>query len=123
MVTDSLIHSATKDLTDATAYVSMQRIEHFLKEDEVPEWASTLTASSSALSNGGEVGFSRAVFQWQALPKSGSSLARFQLGPLDLTFPKGKISLISGPTGSGKSALLAALLGGQAWAIRLIFTS
>jgi ABC-type cobalamin/Fe3+-siderophores transport system ATPase subunit len=37
----------------------------------------------------------------------------FELGPLDITFPKGKLTLVSGATGSGKSALLAALLGGQ----------
>ena len=40
-------------------------------------------------------------------------LARFVLGPLDVRFPKGLLSLISGPTGSGKSALLNALLGGK----------
>ena len=33
--------------------------------------------------------------------------------PLNIKFPKGHLSLISGPTGSGKSALLNALLGGS----------
>uniref|UniRef100_A0A0W0F1J3 Putative pleiotropic drug resistance ABC transporter n=1 Tax=Moniliophthora roreri TaxID=221103 RepID=A0A0W0F1J3_MONRR len=91
------------------AYVSMQRIEQFLEEDEVPEWASTL-ASSTLADNDGHIGFSNATFQWQASPKSDIPDS-FQLGPLDVVFPEGKLTLISGPTGSGKSAVLAALLG------------
>lgn len=93
-----------------TAYVSMQRIEHFLEEKEVPDWASTLSASEN--SSDGNVGFESAMFQWQSVPKN-SSTSLFELGPLDLVFPKGQLTLISGPTGSGKSALLAALLGGS----------
>ncbi|KAF5385025.1 hypothetical protein D9615_001230 [Tricholomella constricta] len=92
------------------AYVSMQRIEGFLNEKEVPEWASTLTAPSDDGSNY-EIGFSSATFEWPSLPKSPMSPARFVLGPLDIKFPKGKLTLVSGATGSGKSALLAALLG------------
>ncbi|KAJ7597443.1 pleiotropic drug resistance ABC transporter [Mycena floridula] len=90
------------------AYVSMQRIEHFLKEDEVPEWASTLTATVSP--HPGGLGFANnAIFQ-HARPTSGPSSPRFRLGPLNITFPEG-ISLVTGPTGSGKTALLGALLG------------
>jgi ABC-type siderophore export system fused ATPase/permease subunit len=94
------------------AYVSMQRIQDFLNEDDVPDWASTLTASTLASSDG-EVGFRTATFAWQVVPNSAPSPARFRLGPLDITFPRGKLTLICGATGSGKSALLAALLGGQ----------
>lgn len=95
------------------AYVSMQRIEEFLGEGEVPDWASTLTADSSGHNhNNEEIGFENAIFEWHGLPKSRSSDARFELGPLNIMFPKGQLTLISGPTGSGKSALLAALLGG-----------
>ncbi|KAG5638391.1 hypothetical protein H0H81_000287 [Sphagnurus paluster] len=91
------------------AYVSMQRIEGFLDEGEVPEWASTLTAYNDENSRH-EIGFTSGVFQWPALPKSPSP-ARFVLGPLDIKFPIGRLTLVSGATGSGKSALLAALLG------------
>ncbi|KAI3621779.1 abc transporter [Moniliophthora roreri] len=97
------------------AYVSMQRIEQFLEEDEVPEWASTL-ASSTLADNDGHIGFSNATFQWQASPKSDIPDS-FQLGPLDVVFPEGKLTLISGPTGSGKSAVLAALLGGTVYPV------
>lgn len=90
----------------------MQRIEAFLGEGEVPEWASTLTAPDSNKTNG-QVGFSEATFEWQSVPKSAAAPSRFQLGPLDITFPKGKLTLVGGATGSGKSALLSALLGGK----------
>ncbi|KAF9270717.1 pleiotropic drug resistance ABC transporter [Marasmius fiardii PR-910] len=94
------------------AYVSMQRIEQFLKEDEVPEWASTLTGTSSNSDQvDGKLGFSDATFRWQAPPKTVSTPDNFTLGPLDIVFPEGQITLLSGPTGSGKSAILAALLG------------
>ncbi|KAK7063980.1 P-loop containing nucleoside triphosphate hydrolase protein [Favolaschia claudopus] len=92
------------------AYVSMQRIEAFLAEDEVPEWASTLT-SSPPQDPDMEVGFKAAIFEWDTPSPTTSVAARFQLGPLDFTFPKGKLSLVSGATGSGKTATLLALLG------------
>ena len=94
-----------------SAYVSMQRIERFLKEEEVPDWASSLKRDVSASSsNEAEVGFDNATFEWDVGQKEAP--ARFTLGPLTIRFPPGKLSLVSGPTGSGKSALLTALLGG-----------
>ncbi|KAJ7109921.1 P-loop containing nucleoside triphosphate hydrolase protein [Mycena epipterygia] len=92
------------------AYVSMQRIEAFLAEDEVPEWASTLTAPEPT-SPVRDVGFSAATFEWQTPSQTTSVTSRFQLGPLDVIFPQGKLTLISGATGSGKTAMLLALLG------------
>ncbi|KAF7303184.1 P-loop containing nucleoside triphosphate hydrolase protein [Mycena kentingensis (nom. inval.)] len=90
------------------AYVSMQRIEAFLAEDEVPKWASTLTSDDAERVPSDKVGFESAVFEWQT---PAAEAARFRLGPLDITFPEGKLSLVTGPTGSGKTALLSALLG------------
>ncbi|KAJ7269434.1 P-loop containing nucleoside triphosphate hydrolase protein [Mycena haematopus] len=92
------------------AYVSMQRIEAFLAEDEVPEWASTLT-SSKPYSPDGDIGFDAATFEWDVPSPTASTAARFQLGFLDIKFPKGKLTLVSGATGSGKTATLLALLG------------
>lgn len=97
------------------AYVSMQRIQDFLKEDEVPDWASTLSTLNSSHVMDDKIGFSEASFEWQD-PSSSTpapSPTRFQLGPLDVVFPTGKLTIVSGATGSGKSALLAALLGGM----------
>ncbi|KAI0091009.1 pleiotropic drug resistance ABC transporter [Irpex rosettiformis] len=95
------------------AYVSMQRIEEFLNEPEVPEWASSLKSQDNSephsnSSNGG-LGFDDATFEWDAAPRSEPS--RFTLGPLNIKFPQPGLSLVSGPTGSGKTALLNALLG------------
>ncbi|KAF9453004.1 P-loop containing nucleoside triphosphate hydrolase protein [Macrolepiota fuliginosa MF-IS2] len=93
------------------AYVSMQRIESFLSEGEVPDWASTLTCDlPNPHQQTEDIGFSQATFEWEE-PQENSSPSRFRLGPLDFIFPAGKLTLVSGPTGSGKTALLSALLG------------
>ncbi|KAG2022883.1 ATP-binding cassette transporter [Coprinopsis cinerea AmutBmut pab1-1] len=100
------------------ARVSMQRIEAFLSEDEVPDWASCFGQNVQPTSTK-EIGFSDAVFEWEKRKESGiqpdgsntSSAPRFQLGPLNVRFPAGALTIISGATGSGKSALLEALLG------------
>ncbi len=91
----------------------MRRIEFYLREEEVPEWASAFsTSTASEPESDGTIGFSKATFEWQAMPKSASAGdPHFQLGSLDFIFPYGNVTLISGATGSGKSAVLAALLG------------
>lgn len=88
----------------------MQRIEVFLKEAEVPDWASSLKSAGNPVTRISDVGFEDATFRWDVAPRGEPT--RFTLGPLNLKFPKGRLSLISGPTGSGKSAMLNALLGG-----------
>ncbi|KAF7307138.1 P-loop containing nucleoside triphosphate hydrolase protein [Mycena indigotica] len=93
------------------AYVSMQRIEAFLTEDEVPKWASTLTNGAEQRAQSTDIGFESGVFEWQVPSESSLNSARFQLGPLNISFPRGKLTLVSGATGSGKTALLSALLG------------
>ncbi|KAG1754951.1 P-loop containing nucleoside triphosphate hydrolase protein [Suillus paluster] len=94
------------------AYVSMQRIEGLLAEQEVPEWASSLsTVNTDSEADCSDIGFNDATFEWHGVRKESMTESRFQLGPLDIKFPKNKLSLISGATGAGKSALLAALLG------------
>ena len=89
----------------------MRRIESFLNEPEVPDWASTLKASVNPVDQG-IIGFVQATFNWEN-SDSNSSASLFSLGPLNITFPRGQLTLISGATGSGKSAVLAALLGGN----------
>lgn len=110
----------------------MQRIEAFLKEDEVPDWATALkrkpiekplpslpSTSSRPLQPGRgkakdetRVGFEKGIFTWSVIPR-GRQYAPFKLGPLNVDFPVGELSLVSGATGSGKTALLLSLLGGE----------
>jgi len=107
----------------------MQRIEAFLKEDEVPDWASSLkrkntegkpqpSTSSQPSRDPGPgkdemtVGFEKGIFTWNVVPR-GRQHTPFKLGPLSLSFPVGKLSLVSGATGSGKTGLLLSLLGGE----------
>ncbi|CAG8562619.1 uncharacterized protein OCT59_007764 [Rhizophagus irregularis] len=100
------------------AQISIVRIEKFLKEPEI-----TRQDSRPSSSNDPEIGFRNASFQW---PNGASStddlnnniditiknpLNKFTLFDLNITFPVGKLSIICGPTGSGKTSLLMALLG------------
>ncbi|CAG8685386.1 3615_t:CDS:2, partial [Dentiscutata heterogama] len=58
-----------------------------------------------SIRNDGRIGFTNATFQW---PNDSNN---FTLNKLNVFFPPGKLSIIHGPTGCGKSALLKALLG------------
>jgi ABC-type transport system involved in cytochrome bd biosynthesis, ATPase and permease components len=93
----------------------MGRILNFLKEEEVEVWASALKLSSEERPFMPEtpLAFKAASFEWYGTSKTEGAPNPFKLGPLDVTFPPGKLTLISGATGSGKSALLIALLGGK----------
>ena len=122
------------------AYVSLKRIADFLEEDEVPAWVSSLkrTPAGSGTFGDVQIGFEHASFKWNtgvsatagADPKKKADNLQpattlnesedatvqedflpFELTDLNLSFPIGKFTVISGPTGSGKSATLLALLG------------
>ncbi|KAG9319425.1 hypothetical protein KVV02_006712 [Mortierella alpina] len=111
------------------AMVSVRRIEAFLNEGEI--WKYTDHAAEDTVDNSayspsvqpqqmqptGTIGFTRASFRWHT--KSTSTLGNvapvpnsgaFMLKDLTLNFPVGKLSLVCGATGSGKTSLLMALL-------------
>lgn len=113
----------------------MQRIETFLAEDEVEGWATSLKRDlqRGEADASRKVGFENASFQWYSAgptshttapsttppeteSTSGTPHPVFQLEDLTIQFPVGQLSLITGPTGSGKSSLLNALLGGKVFA-------
>ncbi|KAJ2628805.1 hypothetical protein IW137_005318, partial [Coemansia sp. RSA 1287] len=83
-----------------TFYVSFRRIESYLGQDEVQPLEDRVDANNDT----GALGFNNAMFLWNVD-------SQFRLGNLDVRFPSGKLSLIGGPTGSGKSSLLSALIG------------
>ncbi|KAM0755443.1 P-loop containing nucleoside triphosphate hydrolase protein [Meredithblackwellia eburnea MCA 4105] len=119
-------------------FVSIRRIEGFLHEPEIPEWVSSLGEIKKPAS-ASRIGFDNASFKWAskegarsspsapspnvALSTSITSQApsreeqlslddqEFQLENISLDFPMGALSLVTGPTGSGKTSLLMALLG------------
>ncbi|GAA5895594.1 uncharacterized protein JCM6883_001558 [Sporobolomyces salmoneus] len=80
--------------------VSIGRIEKFLKEKEVEQHARCETRDQA----------NRLVFERANCRYAGTAEA-FTLRDINIDFPRGALTLISGPVGSGKSSLLLALLG------------
>lgn len=82
------------------AKVSADRIDNFLARPEKPE--NTYPGDS--------VSFDQATVSFPSDSEKDDE-DRFILRDISLEFPNGALSVISGPTGSGKSLLLAAILG------------
>ncbi|POS69520.1 hypothetical protein DHEL01_v212086 [Diaporthe helianthi] len=97
-VTLSVIPELTTDALDA--WTSVKRIEGYLNSPEIEK-----NAKASE-----EVTFDGASIAWPADEKLGDD-ERFVLRDVTVTFPKGELSVISGKTGSGKSLMLAGVLG------------
>lgn len=97
-VTLSIIPELTTDVLDA--WTSVKRIEKYLKSPEIEK-----TAKESD-----EVTFDGASIAWPADEKLDDD-ERFVLRDVTVTFPKGELSVISGKTGTGKSLMLASILG------------
>ncbi|KAF0506686.1 P-loop containing nucleoside triphosphate hydrolase protein [Gigaspora margarita] len=99
------------------AQVSNSRIEKFLKDPEIDRKCSIQNF------NDPYIGFKSATFQWpdgeDSIDNSSVSvdltmqtpLNKFTLKNLNVSFPVNELSIICGPTGSGKTSLLMALLG------------
>ncbi|GMM27633.1 bile acid-transporting ATPase [Martiniozyma asiatica (nom. inval.)] len=83
--------------------VSLDRISSFLDEPESSKYEQLALQKDE---NSPDVGFQNATFSW-----SNGGKGDFMLRDLDIAFKKGKLNVVIGPTGSGKSSLLLALLG------------
>lgn len=89
-------------------FISLNRIDKFLIEDEI--------ITTHPLSLDLTIGFKDATISWPSKSEtdSNSSLTEqdtFMLKDLNVIFPNNKLSLVCGPTGSGKSLLMLSLLG------------
>ncbi|KIO12017.1 hypothetical protein M404DRAFT_962517 [Pisolithus tinctorius Marx 270] len=125
------------------ARLSLERIEAFLKEEELSDHVSS--PSGCSVETGDTIAVCKGRFKWRKVsnetinpssepyalqptvstrgnetsplvgPGPGQNVLtdenRFELRDISVCFPKGKLSLVTGPTGCGKTALLLALLG------------
>jgi len=91
--------------------VSIDRIEEFLAEEETEKFEQ-LGQDNTDESGKRVIGFRDATFIWgskTAVADDGSMA--FRLLDLNIDFKLGKLNIITGPTGSGKTSMLMALLG------------
>ncbi|CAA7262822.1 unnamed protein product [Cyclocybe aegerita] len=98
------------------AKVSLDRMNDFLKNTELLDaFSHTTVLSTEHDDNNTEIGFMDASFSWSVEGEDGSctpSSRPFRLRiEGKLTFEPNYINLIIGPTGSGKTSMLMALLG------------
>jgi ABC-type multidrug transport system fused ATPase/permease subunit len=112
----SILRVPLDQLGDMVAHVqeskvSVDRVEEFLNEEETQKY--------QQLRNGGIdddgnrfIGFKGATFSWGGKESSEQDMSTaFRLMDLDVKFEIGELNIIAGPTGSGKTSLLMALLG------------
>ncbi|KAJ7869640.1 hypothetical protein B0H13DRAFT_2202440 [Mycena leptocephala] len=104
------------------ASVALSRISTFLDEDEVSDDVSTLK-TTTALEDDSGLGLviENGSFKWNevevktdpsaATPNPTPNEPQFELRDISVSFPEGKLTCVVGPTASGKTALLLALLG------------
>ncbi|KAK5120008.1 hypothetical protein LTR85_007084 [Meristemomyces frigidus] len=107
----SLLRIPLDQLADMVAHVqeakvSVDRVEEYLNEPETDKYRQLET---DELDENGEVviGFEHGTLSWGSSRDSDD----FKMIDLDMRFKVGQLNVIIGPTGSGKTSLLLALLG------------
>ena len=101
--------------------VSLDRVDEFLREEETEKYSTAVKRRKSSIHRRGNIArFDNATFTWASrteIAKEGNNdpaaIAQlaFQLRDITIEFPSDALTLIVGPTGSGKTSLLMALLG------------
>lgn len=106
----SLLRIPLDQLADMVAHVqeskvSVDRIEEYLNEPETDKYRQL---HNEELDENGDsmIGFENGTFSW-----GGKDDDDFKMIDLDMTFKVGQLNVIIGPTGSGKTSMLMALLG------------
>jgi len=93
--------------------VSVDRIEEFLTEEETQKYHQLKPSPEDEEEPHPLIGFKSGSFTWGTKPSvdgTGSTSA-FTLRDLNVNFDLGRLNIIAGPTGSGKTSMLMALLG------------
>jgi ABC-type multidrug transport system fused ATPase/permease subunit len=91
--------------------VSVDRVEEFLNEEETEKYEQ-LRHDNLDEDGMQMIGFKDATFSWGGKEAVGEEVSTaFRLMDVDIKFEIGKLNIIAGPTGSGKTSLLMALLG------------
>jgi len=91
--------------------VSVDRVEEFLNEEETEKYQQL---QHDNLDDDGNqmIGFKNATFSWGGKEPLADEVSNaFRLMDMDIKFEIGKLNIIAGPTGSGKTSMLMALLG------------
>ncbi|THZ51263.1 bile acid-transporting ATPase [Aureobasidium pullulans] len=107
----SLLRIPLDQLADMVAHVqeskvSVDRIEEYLNEPETDKY-NQLQSGEFDQDGNPLIGFDNATFSWGG----GTEADDFKMIDLDMRFRIGELNVIVGPTGSGKTSLLMALLG------------
>ncbi|KAH0609923.1 uncharacterized protein H6S33_012469 [Morchella sextelata] len=92
--------------------VSIDRVEDFLSEEDTEKYIQ-LKSTEDEDPDAPLIGFKDATFTWGSKNqvKDRGGISAFQLQDLNITFIPEELNIIAGPTGSGKTSLLMALLG------------
>lgn len=112
----SLLRVPLDQLADMLAHVqdakvSVDRVEEFLNEEETQKYTS-LSRNSHDEQGEIQMGFDNATLGWSNESESSTVESQsFKLIDMDVRFKVGKLNIIAGPTGSGKTSLLMGLLG------------
>ncbi|KAK5691568.1 Transporter of the ATP-binding cassette (ABC) [Elasticomyces elasticus] len=106
----SLLRIPLDQLADMVAHVqeskvSVDRVEEYLNEPETDKYNQLETDELDDAGNP-VIGFDSGTFSW-----GGKDSDDFKMIELDMRFKIGQLNVVIGPTGSGKTSLLMALLG------------
>lgn len=109
----TLLRVPLDQLADMIAHVqeskvSIDRVEAFLNEEETDKYVQL--RDSQVPGQPPRIGLEHATLAWSNQPRDGTNEG-FRLIDIDVQFKPGKLNVIAGPTGSGKTSLLMALLG------------
>lgn len=113
----SLLRIPLDQLADMIAHVqeskvSLDRVDRYLNEEETEKY-NQLT-DSNVTGGPPKISLEKATLTWGSTKPASGVLGgsdAFRLIGVDISFRVGKLNIIAGPTGSGKTSLLMALLG------------